>query len=149
MATPKKTPSDSHADLVRIEVRMDMLIRDLAKLETTLQQHIPTMQAHDDSIMRGIERLRSDLDKFDQQHLLSTIQAAHTESQAKLFEILDKRLSAQDEMKKRKDERLANAAKAIWEKGGGALVLGLVLLLLGLIQQSTGIQTLPGIGTKP
>lgn len=149
MATPKRPVKQDQADLVKIEVRLDMLIRDLAKLETTLQQHIPTMQAKDDSITRGLERIRSDMERFDQQRMLDVLQEAHTESQAKLFDLLSKHLAAQEESKKRKDERLASIAKAIWEKGGGALVLGLVLLLLGLLQQLTGIPTLPGTGLKP
>lgn len=149
MATPKRPTKQDQADLVKIEVRLDMLIRDLAKLETTLQQHIPTMQAKDDSITRGIERIRSDMERFDQQRMLDVLQQAHTESQTKLFDLLSKHLATQEEARKRKDERLASVAKAMWEKGGGALVLGLVLLLLGLLQQLTGIPTLPGTGLKP
>lgn len=149
MEKPKRTPKQDETNLVKIDVRLDMLVRDLAKLDNALQQHVIAIQARDDSLTRGIERIRGDMERFDQKRMLEVLQEAHTESQTKLFELLDKRLSAQDDIKKRKDERLAVAAKAIWEKGGGALVLGLVIFLLGFIQQTTGIQTIPGVGFKP
>jgi hypothetical protein len=149
MPTPKKTPTGPASDIVKIDVRLDMLVRDVAKLDSVLQQHIATMQARDDSIIRGVERVRGDLERFDQQRMLEVLQRAHTTHQEKLFELISKHLAAQEETKKRKDERLAIVAKAVWEKGGSALILGLVLLFLGILQQLTGIQTIPGLGLKP
>ena len=117
---------------------------------------MPDAKAQNDNLQRSLDRVQGELERLDTTQTVRLLMTSFDQHQAAITSLLERTLTQIATERVERENRAAKAAaerterwgkwtSELWDKGGKLFLGGLVILLLGLLQQVTGIPILPWV----